>query len=173
MIKFMNLSSKYDLQVLKEEDMTTMIMMENKVAYKHKYVQSVKNKEEALEKKVHHFKNKFTNLFNKGMPSFLDEKGNFISREDYHVLLVQKMSEEENFEYLDKHFKSQIIVDILSEDLDLLSEFKLIQKNMRSPLYVQSVELKVMTKEMLAYEHPLKNQWESISKFGTQKLNLH
>jgi len=37
---------------------------------------------------------------------------------------------------------------------------------MESPSYAQSVDLRVMTKEMLSYEYPFHNQWEDISKFG-------
>lgn len=75
MIEFMNSSFKADLQVLKLEDMKTMIMMEKKAIYKHRYVHSVRNKAKFFHKKVQHFKNKFANLFSKGIPSFWDDSG--------------------------------------------------------------------------------------------------
>ena len=67
---------------------------------------------------------------------------------------------------MDKHLKGQIIVEKLTEDFDLLSEFRLIQKNMHTPSYAQSVVLKLITKEMMAYNYPLQNQWSIISMFG-------
>lgn len=39
--------------------------------------------------------------------------------------------------------------------------------------YAHSVELDVLTREMMAFEYPLTNQWTSISKFQKCKLNLH
>ena len=74
-----------------------MIMMENKVIYKHRYVHGVRNKVDPLNNKVQHFKNKFIYLFSKGMPCFWDDKGNIISRENYQALLVEKKSEEDKF----------------------------------------------------------------------------
>ena len=79
MIEFMNSASKLDFQSMEVEDRISMIMMENKVIYKDRYVHSVRNKVEALHKKLKHFKNKFTDLFIIGMPSFWDDKGNVIS----------------------------------------------------------------------------------------------
>ena len=87
----MNSSSKCNLQVLNMEDISTMIMMANNVIFEHICVQSFRNKVETLQKKVHHFKNKFTNLFNKEVPSFQNEEGNLISKEDYQALLVQRI----------------------------------------------------------------------------------
>lgn len=60
-------------------------------------------------KKVQSFRNKFANIFNSGMPSFWDDKGNLISQEYYQALLIQKKSEEDKFEYLDKHMKGSTI----------------------------------------------------------------
>lgn len=50
-IEFMNSSSKSNLQILKLEERTTMVMMENKVIYKHRHVQSARNKVKTLHKK--------------------------------------------------------------------------------------------------------------------------
>lgn len=69
--------------------------------------------------------------------------------------------------------KGQTVVEKLNEDFDLLSKFKLIQKNIQTPSYAHSVEFDVVTREMMAYEYSLTNQWKTISKFGKCNLNLH
>ena len=69
--------------------------------------------------------------------------------------------------------KGSTIVEKLSEDFDLLAEFKLIQKCLQPTSYTQSVELEVMAREMMVYEYPMANQWALIDKFGARKLNLH
>lgn len=104
-IEYMNSTSKSDLQVLKVENISTMIMMENKVIYKHRYVQSVRKKAQTLHKKIQHFRNKFSNIFNKGMPSLWDKEGNLTFQQDYQALLVQNKSEEEKFEDMEKKIK--------------------------------------------------------------------
>lgn len=51
MVDFISSKFKSDLLALKVEDGTTMITLENKVIYKHKYVYTIRNKGEALIKK--------------------------------------------------------------------------------------------------------------------------
>ena len=70
MIEFMNSTSKLNLKILEVQGRTTMIMMENKVIYKHRYAHISRNKAQALHMKVQHFKNKFINLFSNGIPAF-------------------------------------------------------------------------------------------------------
>lgn len=134
-IEFTNSTTKSNLHVLKVNDRPTLIMAANKVIYKHIYVQSVKRKVENLHKKVQHFKNRFTNLFNKGMPSFWDSNGNLISQEAYDALVVQKKNEEDKFGDLYRHLKGHNIMEKINEYFDLLSKFRLIHKNMQLPSY--------------------------------------
>lgn len=77
-IEFQNSTTKSNLQALKVEYRLAMNMVADKVIYKHIYVQSVKTKASSLHKKVEHFKNRFTNLFSKGMHSFWNGKENLI-----------------------------------------------------------------------------------------------
>ena len=70
MIEFNNLSSNANLQDFKSGRWINYDVDEKKVIYKQRYVHSVRNKVETLHKKVEHFKNNFTNLLNKGIPSF-------------------------------------------------------------------------------------------------------
>ena len=65
--------------------------------------------------------------------------------------MVQNKSEEDKFEYLKKHMKGSTLVEKLSEDFDLLVEFRLIQKGLQPPPYTQSVELEGMTRECLCF----------------------
>lgn len=123
-----------------------MIALAKKVIYKHKYVQSVKSKVKLLLKKVQDFKDKFSNVINKGMPCFWDNRGNLLSQEYYQVLIVQKKSEEEKFEDLERRMKGSTIVEKLIEDFEVLTEFKLIQRELSPISFAESANLKVITR---------------------------
>ena len=55
------------------------------------------------------------------------------------------------FKYLKKKMKGETIVEKLSKDFDLLSEFRFIEKNIPNPSYAQSAEIDVVIIEMMAY----------------------
>ena len=113
-------TSKSKLHILKVDNRTTMIALEDKVIYKHKYVRIIKGKSKVL-KKVQDFRDKFTNVISKGMPSFWDNRGNLISQEDYQAIIVQNKSEEDKFEDLERHIKGSTIVEKIREDCELLT----------------------------------------------------
>ena len=75
------------------DDRTSMIALENKVVYKHKYVHIFKGKSKVLPKKVQYFRDKFATVISKGMPSFWDNRGNFLPHEDYQALVVHNKGE--------------------------------------------------------------------------------
>ena len=88
------MESKEDLQELGVTDRSSIILSTKKVIYKHNYVHTVNSKEDLLLKKVGNFKTNFNEMFKKGFPFFWDDKGNLISKEIYHSLLVQQRNED-------------------------------------------------------------------------------
>ena len=69
--------------------------------------------------------------------------------------------------------RGSTIVEKLEEYFGLLTEFDLIQQGLPPVSFAQSVDLEVVTREMIVYKYPMVNQWNLINKFGARKLNLH
>ena len=57
-------------------------------------------------------------------------------------------------------------MDKLTEDFDILIEFRIILKNIPPPSYSYGIEIYVMMREMVTYEYPMASIWSNIAKFG-------
>ena len=153
-------------------DRSTIIISTRKFLSKHNQVKNVHNKVEALLKKVTNFKSICVELLKKGIPSFWDNNEYLIPHEIYHALLSQQRNEDSKFKELEKNLKGHVIVDKLSDDFDLLIQFKIILKNLPPLSYAQYIELEVLTKEMLDYEYLIATKWANVVKF-TKKAQLY
>lgn len=109
-------------------------------------------------------------MFKKGLPSFWDNNDYLIPQEAYQALLAHQRNEDSKFKELDKHLKGHVIVDMLTDDFELLFQFRSILENLPPLSYSQYVEMEVITKEMLDYEYPTTTQCENIFKFEKKRL---
>ena len=126
-----------------------------------------------MEEKVKQFKEVFKPLYEKGLPFFGDHNGKLFSKEEYNFLLTEARMDHSKFEDLEKHLQREAIVNKLSNDFNILDQFKVIKSNFPPISFSSCVELKVLVKEMMEYEIPPQNCWDQIDKFGKMKYTTY
>ena len=122
---------------------------------------------------VNSFKQVFKELFEDGLPSFLDEEGRMFSQEHYHSLLVQSCMDHSKFDYLEKGLTGKAIVDKLTEDFEILQNFLIIRRGFPKVSYEAYMELEVSIREMMEYDTPSVEQSKFMERFGKKKYILH
>ena len=70
------------------------------------------------------------------------------------------------FEDLEKGLKGNTIVDKLTNDFKILSQFRTIKSCLPPISYASYVELEVLIKEMVDYDIPSKSQWKEVERLG-------
>ena len=88
-------------------------------------------------------------MFQKGLPSFWDDKEKLIPQEKYCTLLTQVCMAHSKFEGLDQGLMGETIVNKLVDDFYIFSKSKF-----HSISYAPCVELQVLIKEMINCEIP-------------------
>ena len=66
----------------------------------------------------------FTQLFQKGLPSFWDDNGRLIPQDQYHVMLIQARMDHSKFDDLKKELDTNAVVEKLTNDFETLSHFR-------------------------------------------------
>ena len=125
----MSQTSNSTLATLRVKYMFTIIIWAKKFVKKHNILSKVLNKTKQMEEEVRKFKEDFKPLFEKGLPIFWDHNGKLLSNKEYNDLLTQARMDHSKFEDLEKNLKGEAIVNKLSDDFDILAQFKMIKSN--------------------------------------------
>ena len=83
-----------------------------------------------------------------------------ISQEHYLTLLTQARIDHSKFEGLKKGLDGRSLVQRLSDDFEILIQFREIKIGLPPISYTSFIELEVLIKEMLDYEVLSQNQWK-------------
>ena len=102
---------------------------------------NVNDKVKKMQKEVQHFKGTFKDLFEKGLPSFWDNNGKMILKENYDSLLKAFRMDHVKFQDMEKGMKGKVIIDKLNEDSHVLNQFQLIKSTFPPISYVSCVDL--------------------------------
>ena len=84
---------------------------------------NVKAKAEQMQKELQHFKGTFKDIFDKGLPSFWDNNGKIILKENYDYVLKALKMDHVKFQDMEKGLKGEVIVDKLNNDFHVLNQF--------------------------------------------------
>ena len=109
--------------------MCAIIIWAKKFIEKHNMMANVKAKAEQMQKEVQHFKGSFKDRVQQGLPSFWDNNGKIILKENYDSLLKAIMMDHVKFQDMEKGLKGEVIVDKLNDDFRVLNQFRLHQGN--------------------------------------------
>ena len=67
----------------------------------------------------------------------------------------------------------KINIDKLAVDFEILVLFRITGAKLSTISYVDHVELRYFSKEMIDHEVTSRDQWKTIEKFGRMKYKLH
>ena len=95
------------------------------------------------------------------------------SQEHYHNLLVQCRMDHTKFNDLEKNLTGKTIVDMLTEDFEILQKFAIIRSRLPRKSYEAYMELEVAIREMMECDTPSSEQWKAVERFGKTKYILH
>ena len=95
------------------------------------------------------------------------------SQEHYHNLLVQCRMDHSKFNDLEKSLTGKTIVDMLTEDFEILQKFAIIRSRLPKKSYEAYMELEVSIREMMECDTPSLEQWKAVEWFGKTKYILH
>jgi FtsZ-binding cell division protein ZapB len=171
-INLLNAVSNAYLQTIGVKDRTVVIVCARKIIGKHNHMRNVRSKAEKIEQNVQSFKDLFSQLFKRGLPSFWNNNGKMVSQEKYNVLLTQARMDHSKFEDLEKGLKGNTIVDKLTNDFEILSQFRTIKSCLPPISYASCIELEVLIKEMVDYDIPSESQWKEVERLGRSKYKF-
>ena len=77
------------------------------------------------------------------------------SQEHYHNLLVQCRMVHTKFNDLEKKLTGKTIVDMLTEDFEILQKFAIIRSRFPKKSYEAYMELEVSIQEMMEWDTPI------------------
>ena len=127
-------------------DIITVITWERKIVGKHHHVESVQAKANQILQQVNTFKDLFTELFQKRIPSFVDEDGKLISQSNYKSLLVQDRLDHRKFEDMTQSLTRKVIIDKLAMDFEIMDSSRMIGSKFSPISYVDHMELRLLAK---------------------------
>ena len=93
----------------------------------------------------------------------MDTHGKLISHQSYLDLLTNQINEDSKFKDMDNPLTGPILIEKLSDDFNILSQFESIVRNLPCFSYVQYNEMEVSTKEMNAFDYPSEGYWSNIT----------
>lgn len=108
-------------------------------------------------------------MFEKGFPSFWDDNGKLLLKDDYDAFLFEVRMNHEKIHGMKKGLKEEIIVNKLSHYFDILAKFQVIKKTLPPMSYSSCVELEVLSREMEHYEFPSQDLWMQVERFHNMK----
>ena len=92
--------SREELKKIGIKYKTRAITWTRNIIGKHRHIESVQAKYDNMLQQVKSFKDLFTKLYRKGIPSFWNEDGKLISQSEYQDLLVKTRLDHRIIEYL-------------------------------------------------------------------------
>lgn len=76
------------------------------------------------------------------------------------------------FEDLKIWLDGNVVVDKLTEDFEILSEFREIKTGLPPISYKSCIELEVLIKEMMDYDIPSQVWWKEVERLGKMEYKL-
>ena len=118
------------------------------------------------------FKNLFIQWFQKGLPTLWDENGRLITQEQHHPLLTQALMDHLKFKYIENDLDRRTIVNKLTDDFEILSQFNIIKAKLPPISYASCIDSEVLIMEMMDCHIPFEKQWKEVKRLGRTKYKL-
>ena len=171
-INVLNTATNEQLQALGIKDRITTMIWARKVICKHTYMNNVKGKAEDMRNFVQKVKDLFKPLFQIGLPSFWDSLGKLVPKEEYRTSLLSTRMDSSSFRGLEGNLSGSTIFNKLSNDFQILHQFKSIKDTLPPMSYTECIELEILYKEMGEYEMLSEEQWKQVERLGRAKYRL-
>lgn len=114
-INFLNSQSKTQLQFASIQDRVDLIVQDKKYIVKDSLEREVALKANFLKGRAEEFKNMFKNVFNQGLPSFWDEEGTVIAKNEYLSKLQEKKRDTTSIHKFDPIIRGRDIFEVLDK----------------------------------------------------------
>ena len=114
------------------------------------------------------FNKLFQPLFQKGLPEFWGPDGKLIPQGKYLELLNQERVNHAKFEGMDGGINGEVMVSKLSEDFELLTQFRMIKSILPAISHNPLIDLEVVLKELFEMTIPTDQIWEDIHRMCSQ-----
>ena len=115
----------------------------------------------------------FTQMVNKVIPFFWEEKGPLLTQEEYLEKLVHRRSNHNKFEDMQQALSEPVVFDKLVGEFEALFDFKAACTKVPNITYSNNMELKVLAHEMVIADFLGSKHWRSIQMYGSSKFKLH
>jgi len=171
-INVLNTMTNEQLQALGIKDRITTMIWARKVICKHTYMNNVKGKVEDMRNFVQKVKYLFKPLFQIGLPSFWDSLGKLVPKEEYRTSLLSTRMDSSSFRGLEGNLSGSTIFNTLSNDFQILHQFKSIKDTLPPMSYTECIELEILYKEMGEYEMLSEEIWKQVERLGIAKYRL-
>ena len=122
-------------------------------------LQNITAKAKYMLDRVGNFRIIFRNVFEHGLPNFLDEHGMFLSKINYQEDFHQRKNDTPTFDHLSTVIKGQDIVNILEKYFKLLSMMKEIVLSLPPITFFFYSDLDTDIRETLAISFPTNSIW--------------
>ena len=73
------------------------------------------------------------------------------------------------FQNMEKGLKGEVIINKLNDDFHVLNQFHLNKSTLPPISYVSSIELELLSRQMMDYEIPSRIFWTEIERFSNLK----
>ena len=133
--------SEEELKIVEIKDKIIVITWQRNIIGKHHHIEIVQAKANNMLQHVNSFKYLFTELFQKGLPSFWDEHGKLISQSEYQDLLVKATLDHRKFKDMTQSLTGKAIIDKLVVYFEILDLFRIIGGKVTPIYYVDHLEL--------------------------------
>ena len=110
----------------------------------------------------------FKNVFNQGLPSFWDEKGTIISKNDYLFKLQENKNATTLIDNLDPIIKGRDIFEVLDRYFFLFHETRKIVFGLPPPSYNFYSYLYIINRDLLVATFPASSVWQRIAQFASK-----
>ena len=105
-------------------DRLGIIFRERRFIEKHNLMKIVKDKADHMLEEVQQFQKKLQAIFDKGLPSFWDNNGQLLIKDDYDNLIYKERMNHNKFEDKENNLKGENIVSKISDDFDVLCQLQ-------------------------------------------------
>ncbi len=115
-INFLTKVPASQLQILKLNNRTVLLVEARRVLHKYTLFNSVKGKTAQIQEAVQHFNQALLPLVNYGFPSFWDNENKLISGLEYKERLIKARSNHSKFQDMVKGLKGTVVVSKMRQD---------------------------------------------------------
>ena len=116
----------------------------------------------------------FNPLFKRGLPLFWEEKGGMWSQKEYNDRLISCRLDHRKFDDMQhQSFSGKIVIEKLSNDFEMLFDFKATCTKLIDFSYAKNMELMLFAKGMINLDLPAIDKWKIIENYGKSKYKVH